>query len=216
MGKVAIVIGATGAVGKELLAVLLTDKSFDKIKIFTRRPTGVKHSKIEERLINFDEIETYENYFSGDVLFSCMGTTLKKAKTKENQYKIDYTYQYEVARLCSNNSVSRYVLVSSGSANSKSRNFYIRMKGQLEDAVRELPFEFLTIVRPSVLVAKRKEFRLGEFLGIYLGYILTLLPGLWKYRPIKTRTVARAMVNASKLVQPDVTLEYLDIFKLAK
>ena len=138
--KTAVVIGATGLVGSELVALLLADSRFETVKVFVRRSTGRQHPKLEEHLVNFDAVETWKEQLTGDVLFSAMGTTLKQAGSKDAQYKIDYTYQYNVAKAAAENGVPQYVLISSAGASPKSRIFYSRMKGELEESVKKLTF----------------------------------------------------------------------------
>lgn len=199
MNKTAIVIGATGLVGRQLLQQLLADESFSKVKIFVRRSTGVSHPKLEEHMINFDQIEASRSEVTGDVLFSCLGTTLKQAGGKEQQYKVDFTYQYEFAQAAKENGVPAYVLVSSASANAASRIFYTRIKGELEDAVKKLGFEKTIIVQPSVLQGDRETERMGEKMG---GKIINslgkILPFLKKYRSISGEQVAKAMLHFYK------------------
>lgn len=196
--KIAVVIGATGLVGKQLVAQLLEHPSFTTVTVLTRRPLGIQNPKLKEHIIDFDNLSEYQKNISGDVLFSCMGTTIKKAKTKENQYKIDFTYQYETAKIAANNGVSNYVLVSSTGANSKSRAFYSRIKGELENAVTPLPFQKIRILRPSILLGNREESRLGEKMGmIVLGFFTAIIPPLRKWRGISGTEVARAMIASS-------------------
>lgn len=198
MNKTAIVIGATGLVGSEVLKLLLDDPEYEKVKVFHRRSTGIHHPKLEEHIVEFEEIVSWKHLIIGDELYSAMGTTLKKAGSKEAQWEIDYTYQYEIAKAAAMNGVKKYALVSSIGANAKSRSFYPSMKGKLEEAVRDFPFEGIAILRPSVLVGERKESRPGESLGIFLGKMIAKIPKLKKYRPIPAKTVAKGMIQALK------------------
>ncbi|HEX7356077.1 MAG TPA: NAD(P)H-binding protein [Ignavibacteriaceae bacterium] len=150
--KTAIIIGATGLVGSELTKKLLIDNRYDKVKVFVRRTTGISNTKIEEHIVDFDKIDTWKNHITGDELYSALGTTIKKAGSKEVQYKIDFDYQYITAKLASENGVQKYLLVSSIGANSKSKNFYLNMKGNLDNAVQLFPFDQILIFRPSILV----------------------------------------------------------------
>ena len=135
----------------------------------------------------------------GDELYSALGTTIKKAGSKEAQYKIDFTYQYEVAKAAAKNGVKKYLLVSSAGANYKSGNFYLRIKGSLDEKVQQLNFEKIRIFRPSILVGLRSEKRLGESIGIKIaGTITKIIPALKKYRPIKASQVAEAMIKICK------------------
>tara|TARA_R110002050_G_scaffold80768_1_gene172738 strand:- start:50983 stop:51642 length:660 start_codon:yes stop_codon:yes gene_type:complete len=214
--KTAIVIGATGLVGKQLVSQLLSHSKFSKVVLLVRRSTGITHSKMEEMIIQFDELENHKTQIKGDVLFSCMGTTIKKAKTKENQFKIDYTYQYQTAQLAAGNGVKTYVLVSSAGANAKSNTFYSRIKGELEEAVTSLPFEKIRILRPSILMGNRTEFRLGEKIGIGLMSVLQYIPFLKKWRGIKDTEVAQAMISLALDTNSDkVVVKQLDeLFEL--
>ena len=127
--RTAILIGATGLVGSHLLDLLVKDERFGKVKVFTRKPTGKKSDKMEEHVIDFDKMNDWAPLLKGDILFSSLGTTIKKAGSQEAQYKIDFTYQYETAVHSARNGVSTCVLVSSAGASPSSKVFYSRMKG---------------------------------------------------------------------------------------
>ena len=148
--------------------------------------------------VDFEKLEQWKNKITGDELYSAMGTTIKKAGSKEAQYKIDFTYQYECAKAASENGVGKYLLVSSAGANSKSGNFYLRIKGELDEKVSELPFKQISIFRPSFLAGERKESRRGEAIGISaVNFLAKIIPPLRKYRPIEAATVAEAMIKAA-------------------
>ncbi len=196
MGQVANVIGASGLVGQQLVAQLLDHPEFEKVRIFVRRETGLVHPKLEEQMIDFDQPENWNHLVLGDVLFSTLGTTIKTAKTKENQYRVDFTYQYEFAKAASVNGVPVYLLVSSMGANPKSSVFYSRMKGELEDAVAKLPFQKLVILRPSILDGNRQEKRAGEKFGLILTRFLTKFI-LKVYRPTPVDILAAKMISLS-------------------
>jgi uncharacterized protein YbjT (DUF2867 family) len=195
--KTAIVIGATGLVGKALIQQLLASPHFSRVAVLARRSTGVNHPKLQEHIINFDTPQSWQHLVQGDVLFSTLGTTLKQAGSKEAQYQIDYTYQYETARAASANGVGTYVLVSSSGASPKSRIFYSRMKGDLEEAVKALPFRSIYMLQPSLLLGDRPETRIGEKWGYKVLNALNSIGVLKDYRPISGVTVAQAMVNAA-------------------
>ncbi len=194
------VIGATGLVGKQLVQQLLNDVRFEKVRIFVRRETGLKHQKLEEKVVNFGETKLWEPYLKGDILFSALGTTLKQAGSKEKQYEIDFTYNLNFAKKAKENGIENYVLVSSVGANSKSSIFYTRMKGELDEAVAKLGFQNLVILRPASLTGDRNEKRIAEKISIPILNILTRFM-MKKYRPISDKTVAKAMINAA-LIQP--------------
>ena len=200
MNKTAIIIGATGLVGNHLLQLLLEDKNFSCVKIFVRRKTGIDNPKLKEFIIDFNDIERYSADITGDVLFSCLGTTLKQAGSKEAQYKVDYTYQYKFAELASKNGVQHYLLVSSTGANAKSAFFYSKIKGELEQSIKQMPFDKIVIVQPSVLKGERNENRMGEKIGAaIIDGLSKIIAPLKKYRSIKGAQVAQALVRFYKL-----------------
>jgi uncharacterized protein YbjT (DUF2867 family) len=213
----ALVIGATGLVGSELVAQLLQDERFKKIKIFTRRSLNKQHPKLEEHVIDFKYPQQWKSLVYGDVLFSSLGTTLKQAGSKGAQFKIDYTYQYQFAKAAFENGVKQYVLVSAAYASPNSGIFYSRMKGILEKDVEKLLFENITILRPGMLTGKRKEERPGEKFGTPILNLLHRIPGLKSLKPISAFTVSKAMINAVAY-HPERVNQYslLEVFKLAE
>jgi uncharacterized protein YbjT (DUF2867 family) len=196
--KTAIVIGATGLVGNFITRKLLDDNRYVKVKVFVRRSLHINNPKLEEHLVDFDKMEFWKGDVFGDELYSALGTTIKKAGNKDAQYKIDFTYQFELAKAAVQNGVKKYLLVSSAGANYKSSNFYLRMKGKLDEKVQLLNFSHIWIFRPSYLVGVRNEQRLGEAIGIKIaGIIIKIIPALKKYRPIEASRVAEAMINSA-------------------
>jgi uncharacterized protein YbjT (DUF2867 family) len=193
--KSAAMIGATGLVGGALLDLLLEDDRFSEVRSFVRRSSGRSHDKLREHVVDFRAPESFESELVGDVLFSTLGTTRKKAGSQEAQREVDYTFQYEAARSAAKNGVACYVLVSSTGADAGSSLFYNRMKGQLDQAVKELGFARCHILRPSILDGNRQESRPAERLGLAVMHVLDYLPGLRAYRPIHAKTVAQAMVH---------------------
>lgn len=209
--KTAIVVGATGLIGRFLTIKLLKDVRYDIVKVFVRRSMGITNPKLEEHIVDFDNIELWKNKIVGDELFSAMGTTIKKAGNKETQYKIDYTYQYDVAVAASENGVEKYLLVSSAGANPIAGNFYLRIKGKLEESVLKLSFKKIFIFKPSILLGKRNEKRSGEQVGMFIAKVITgLVPLIKKFRPIEGETVADAMINSAN----DMTHGRVMIYKL--
>lgn len=214
----AIVLGATGLVGNSLVEQLIKDKSFSKIRLFTRRNTQFKSSKIEETIMDFDNMSAVKKEIKGDVLFSAFGTTIGTAGSKDAQYKIDFTYQYEFAKLTASNKVKNYVLISSSGANSKSKFFYMKMKGELEEAVTKLKFNKVIILQPGPLTGDRKEVRIGEIIGIPIIRALSLIPFMKKYKPIHSKIVAKAMINSleDKSQSKPIRFSLEELFELAK
>ena len=193
----ALVIGATGAVGKDLVNQLLKDESFGSITAFVRRPLGVENPKLTVHVIDFDHPEQWKNLLQGDVLFSCLGTTIKAAGSQANQWKVDYTYQYEVAKAARENGVEAYALVSSIGANPKSKVFYTRMKGELEEAVKLLGFPACFILQPPSLIRKGSD-RFGEKAGVVMLKALNAIGLMRSWTPMPTEEVAAAMVRLAK------------------
>jgi uncharacterized protein YbjT (DUF2867 family) len=192
----ATVLGGTGLVGSHLVDALLEDERYGKVIMISRRPLKKSHPKLQVLLVDFDHLEEHELDIVGDVLFSCLGTTIKKAGSKEQQYKVDYQYQYKIAECGLKNGIDNYILVSSAGANEESKVFYSRIKGELDTAVQKLGFKNVSIIRPSVLDGPRSEFRLGERIALVIMKLLGWIPGIRKYRPIHAKSVAVAMINA--------------------
>lgn len=196
MGLVANVIGASGLVGKELVEQLLNHHEFEKVRIFVRRNTGILNSKLEEHVIDFENPDSWKSYLQGDMLFSTLGTTIKSAKTKEKQYRVDFTYQFQFAKAAAENGIPCYILVSSMGADSRSKVFYSRIKGELEDAVALLKFRRLLIFRPSILDGDRKEKRQGEKIGLIISRFVTYFI-LKSYRPTPVGALVNKMIRSS-------------------
>lgn len=194
----ALIVGVTGATGSDLLQQLLADDAVERVDVFVRRPFDVKHAKLTAHQINFDATDEWRDLVKGDVLFSCLGTTLKVAGSKEAQWKIDYDYQYNFAKAASANGVPAYVLVSADGANSRSPIFYSKMKGQLEDAVQALGFRNLVIFNPPILERKNTD-RSGEMTGIRVIRFLNRFGILRSQTPLSTEILAKAMICAAKV-----------------
>lgn len=195
--KTAIVIGATGLVGAYLVNELNDSNLYDKVILLVRRKTELNHLKLEERIVDFENIDP--SIIKGDDVFCAIGTTLKKAGSKENQYKIDCEYPYKIAQLAKQNNVKQFILVSSIGADPKSSNFYLRTKGELEEKISQLNFNAFIILRPSFILGVRKEFRLGEKIGIFFAVLLgpLFMGGLKKYRGVNARGIAKKMIRVA-------------------
>ena len=193
----ALVIGATGAVGKDLVEQLLKDDTFDRVDIFVRREVKIPSAKLVSHIVDFDHIETWASLLTGDVLFSCLGTTIKAAGSQDAQWKVDYTYQFDSAKAARAGGVRKLVLVSSVGANAKSKIFYARMKGQLDEDVAKLGFPGCFILRPPSLIRKGSD-RFGEKAGVAILKGLNAIGLLRSWKPMPTEDVAAAMIRLAK------------------
>ncbi len=213
--KKAIVIGATGMVGTQLIILLTLSDEYLEIVSFVRRASGVKHPKLTERIINFDQPETWQSFVKGDVLFSTLGTTIAQAKTKKAQFKVDFTYQFIIAEIAARQQVPHYVLISSAGASAKSKAFYMNMKGKLEDVVQSLAFETISILRPGQLDGERPEKRWSEKVALSVMYGMNKIGLFKRYKPITASQVALAMINVAEEIQSaSYTLD--EVFGLIK
>ena len=214
MSKTALIIGATGATGKDLVAQLLEDAAFDNVHIFVRRDVDLHHDKLHVHVVDFDKMDEWKGQLKGDALFSALGTTIKKAGSQQAQWKIDYTYQYEVAKAARENGVETMALVSSAWATADSKVFYTRMKGQLEEDVKKLGFRSLSIMRPPSLIRKDTD-RFGERISVGLLLALNKIGLLRAIRPMPTDQVAKAMITMAKEGKEGVfTLEPKDLWNI--
>jgi uncharacterized protein YbjT (DUF2867 family) len=199
--KTAIILGATGLTGNELLKQLLNDDHYQKIILFSRKSTNIKNSKLTEYLTNFDQLHKIKNLVIGDIIFCCLGTTIKIAGSKTAFRKVDFNYISDFALLAKQNGLNQFYLQSSIGADSQSNNYYLKIKGETENAIKKLNFESFTIFRPSMLVGNRIEFRFGETLGkLAMRFLSFLFVGRLKlYKAIDAKQVAKAMIYESKL-----------------
>ncbi len=196
----ALIAGATGLVGKHLLSMLLNSSEYKKVYVLSRRPLGEKHPKLEEIIIDFDKLPEQELPAAEDI-FCCLGTTMKKAGSKEAFRKVDFVYPYELANKALENAAEQYLLVSAMGANRNSFFFYNRVKGEVEEGISKLPgYKSISIFRPSLLLGEREEKRLGEGIANKLmRFLKPLMVGpLRKYRGIHARTVANGMLKAAQ------------------
>ena len=199
----ALVIGATGATGQEIVSQLLEDDSFNSVSIFVRKEPNITHSKLKTYVIDFSKLEEYKELIKGDVLFSCLGTTLRDAGSKEKQYLVDYTYQYEFAKIASDNGVPIYSLISSTGANENSPFFYPKIKGKLEEAVKKLPFKIIQIFQPPTLIRQKNLIRLGEKIGIKIFGFLNSFGILKSQKPLPVSNLAKVMIDHLKMKQKE-------------
>ena len=195
----ATLVGATGLIGSYLLEQLLSDPYFDTIRILIRRPIDITHPKLEKKIVDFNDSDSLLVALSNsDVLFCSIGSTMKKVKRDKEAYrKIDFGIPVKLARFCKMTGCDKFILVSSTGANSKSRNFYQRLKGETDEAIKSVGLTTVHIMRPSLLLGERKEFRLGENLGkAVMTNLSFLIPE--KYKAIQGKDVAKVMLALAK------------------
>lgn len=195
--KKAIVIGASGLIGSNLIRLLLLDNGIGEVVVLVRKPLNTQHKKLTQHIVDFDEEQSYSKHISGDAFYCCLGTT--KAKTPDlNDYKrVDFDYPLAFAKIAKARGMNQYHLVSALGADSQSIINYNKLKGNLELALKGLNFDCLCIYQPSLLDGSREESRPAEKIGIFLmrGLNPLLVGPLKKYRSIKASAVAQAMVT---------------------
>ena len=218
--RTATILGATGMIGSHLLEILLEDDYYSTVRILVRRPQPRSHPRLEVKLVDFDDAESFKLALEGtDVIFSCIGTTQKKVRGDNNLYrKIDFEIPASAARFGKEAGCEKFIIVSSVGANSHSTTFYLRLKGELENALYHARLETVHIMQPSMLLGERKEKRTGEkLLQRSMKLISSLFVGsMRKLRAIEGITVAKAMVNVSKKDKPGFfRYDYNDMLELA-
>lgn len=202
----ALLAGATGLVGNHCLRLLLADPAYDRVVVLARRELGLRDPKLATRIVDFDHLAELPDFPAADDVFCCLGTTMRRAGSKPAFYAVDFTYVHALARLARRRGSPQFLLVSAIGADTASRMFYSRVKGEIEQAVIRLAFPGTFIFRPSLLLGRRAASRPGERLGTALARALawTLVGPLRQYRPIPAEVVAAAMVRAAKAGRPGV------------
>jgi uncharacterized protein YbjT (DUF2867 family) len=215
--NVAVVAGATGLIGKYLLNVLLEDAFYDVIVALTRRPLSIDSPKVDQRLVDFDQLSAAD-LAGATHLFCCLGTTMKTAGSREAFRRVDYEYCERFARLGRGAGATRLMLVSSVGASPNASSFYLKTKGQTEEAVSALGFEALHIFRPGVLMGQRSEKRPGERFaaGVSRAFEFLMRGPLSKYRPMPAGVLSASMAAAGERGEPGKHIHYYrDIVRLA-
>ena len=198
--KTAIIFGSSGLIGNELFKTILLNGFYDKIKIFVRTIPEVNNPKVEIIKTDFTNLEQYKDKIKGDECFFCIGTTKKDTPDKDQYRRIEYNIPIDVAKIAKLNSINSFFYVSSIGANPNASSNYLKNKGQVEEELKNLNFNKLSIIRPSLLVGNRKSFRLGEVIFTPIMNTLSIFAfgGLKKYKPIKIENVVKAMLYISK------------------
>ncbi len=214
--KTAIVFGSTGLIGSHLINQLITDNYYTKIKIFVRSQNLSNNEKIEVIYTDFNNLENYKNDIIGDDCFFCIGTTKKNSPDNNEYQKVELDIPKKIAQIAKANSVNSFIFISSIYANPDSSGNYVKFKGLVEEELKRLNFSKLGILRPSFLMGKRKENRIGEKIGILIFSLLSplLLGPLKKMRPISSEKVAKVMIKIAKENLQKITFESDEIWKL--
>ncbi len=213
-----VILGSSGLIGNELLRLLLADPVFSRVTALVRKPLTIEHPKLDQKVIDFNDNKAFKDAVgNGDVLFCCIGTTMKKMKgDKDAYFRVDHDIAVNAANFAYSHGFSQFCLVSSLGANPTSSNFYLNMKGSTERAISKYPFQSIHVFRPSMLLGRRMEQRLMESAAkVIMKNISFLIPV--RYKPIEAHMVALAMKECVKKPASGWQVYHnAEIFALAK
>jgi len=198
--KTALIAGASGLVGGELIELLIESGVYEKIIVVGRGELNVKHPKIVSHIVNFDELELHKDFLAANDYFCCLGTTIKKAKTKEAFKKVDFVYPIQLAQIALYHNARSFSLVSALGADKNALFFYSKVKGETEEHIKNLGLKSCHIFQPSLLLGNRKEFRFGEYVATLLFKALSwaFVGNMKKYKANTANKVAKAMFNLAQ------------------
>ena len=191
----AIILGSTGATGQEILKLLLKNSDISEVVILVRRKIYLKHEKLKIYQIDFSNLSLYKKLIKGDIFISALGTTLNDAGSKNNQFLVDYTYQYELAKIASENNIKHYTLISSIGANQNSMFYYLKIKGLLEYNIKKLNFRCIHIFQPPSLIRQPDLIRKGERISIFIFNLIYKFGFAKTLKPISVEDLAIKVVN---------------------
>jgi uncharacterized protein YbjT (DUF2867 family) len=211
----AVLAGASGLIGSKLLDVLLNHDYYDEVIILVRNELPLKHTKLVQIKLDFEDLEKHALSITGHAVFCCLGSTRKKTPDLRDYRKVDHDYPLQLAQIASKNSVQQYHLVSALGANAKSANFYTKMKGETERDIMKAGLPSLHIYRAALLTGDRKEPRAGEHIFTLIMKVINpiLIGPLKKYQSIPAANVARAMFNQSMKHQEGIFIYPSDEIK---
>jgi uncharacterized protein YbjT (DUF2867 family) len=210
--RTALLVGASGLVGRELLDLLLSDSVYEKVVVLTRKPLSIDNAKYQNHVVDFDRLTEYYKDIVAQDIFCCLGTTMRVAGSKDAFKKVDYTYPLEIAKLAKAAGAEQYLLVSALGSNEKSSIFYNKVKGEVEQAIGALNYQSFKVFRPSLLLGNRSEQRNGEDAAkIFYKIFGFIIPA--KYKAIEASTVATAMLMAAKLRRPGMIVYESDTMR---
>jgi len=195
--KTALIIGSTGLIGSQLLALILESPHYEKVITFVKRDSGIHHPKLKQHLIDFDKPESYKELVVGDDFYCTIGTTIKKAENQDAFRRVDFEYPRQFATFALQNKVQQFLIISSIGADAKSGNFYLKTKGEIQNFLEDCNFKSVSVLQPSLLLGNRTEFRLGEKIGAFFmkTFSFVFLGTSKKYKPIQSESVAKAMLT---------------------
>lgn len=216
----AVVLGATGLVGSELVRVLLNEKRYSKIIVVARRRLCIVHPRLEQHLIQFNELKQCPiEWFADADVYCTLGTTIKKAGSKTQFEEVDYHYVIELGKLVKRYHARQMIVITAMGANDKSLFFYNRVKGKTERELQQLELPRLYILRPSLIVGDRREYRFGEHMSAKLAtwFSFAFVGIMKRYRPINAKVIAEAMMRiALTEKEKQVTFSSSDIEERSK
>ncbi len=198
--QTAVLLGASGLIGSELLQLLLADSYFEEVRALVRRPLEVKDPKLNQIIVDFSDDDSLKEAIKGDVIFCCLGTTIRNAGSKAAFKLVDREYPLKAARIGIENGVQIFSIVTALGSDSGSMVFYNKVKGEVEQELKAMRYPSLQIFQPSLLLGERKEYRSGEEMAkLFMGVFSPLMIGPFKkYRAIQGKTVAKAMLLSAK------------------
>tara|TARA_R110002049_G_scaffold7173_5_gene42582 strand:+ start:152 stop:802 length:651 start_codon:yes stop_codon:yes gene_type:complete len=210
--KIALVLGATGLVGQKLIEKLTQDANYESLLIINRREVGYQHPKIQEKVVDFDQLDASIKQVNVTDIFCCIGTTIKTAGSKEAFRKVDYDIPVNFGKIAEKSGVENFIVISSLGADSNSNTFYSKVKGEMENKLKSFNLAHLTILRPSLLLGDRNEKRLGEGIAqvLFSVFGFLMIGPLKKYKAISADQVAKAMIYyASNPAETVIENKYL-------
>jgi uncharacterized protein YbjT (DUF2867 family) len=194
--KAALIAGATGLCGKKLLYSLLSNKEYIRVFILVRKELAIKDSKLTQIVFNYENEQDYQNLPIADIVFCCLGTTIKKSGSKESFKKVDLEYPDRLAKACWEKGYKKLLVITAVGADKHSGIFYNKVKGEVEEKIKSYPFGSIFICRPSILLGDRADFRVGEEIGKFFAKFSSALffGSFKKYKAIEASCVSNAML----------------------
>lgn len=213
--KTALIIGSTGLIGSQLLQLLLESDYYSTVITFVKRDVGIQYPKLKQHIIDFDKPESYQDLVEGDDFFCTIGTTINKAGSKEAFRKVDFEYPEQFAKIAEEKKIKQFLIISSLGADATSSNFYLKTKGEIENFLKTSALEKVSILRPSLLLGNRTEFRLGEKVGAFFmkAFSFMFVGNLKKYKPIESAKVAKALFAIAQQNNKGFTIYESDLIQ---